>query len=159
MKASVADAAGKDAIAERDGPRHGCAHLIRDGHARQVPSRPPDHQLPIRHGHNVRRRSPTGVSKRTARCSPARSESYGAMGQIAIDGMLLSHYFSRQIGFSSTANNSQTLMGNPSSMNEVRKGWLVDLQLQKEFERLQTRSPWMSSYLIDGHEEVAKPLC
>jgi hypothetical protein len=37
-----------------DDPRHGCAHLIRDGHARQVPSRPPDHQLPIRYGHGVR---------------------------------------------------------------------------------------------------------
>jgi hypothetical protein len=38
----------------RGGPRHGCAHLIRDGHAGQVPSHPPDHQLPVRRGHDVR---------------------------------------------------------------------------------------------------------
>jgi hypothetical protein len=25
------------------------------GHAGQVPSRPPDHQLPVRHGHDVQR--------------------------------------------------------------------------------------------------------
>jgi hypothetical protein len=41
MEAPVA--ARKDAAPSgRGGLRHGCAHLIRDGHARQVPSRPPD---------------------------------------------------------------------------------------------------------------------
>jgi hypothetical protein len=39
----------------RDGdPRHGCAHYRSDGHARHVPSRPPDHQLLILRGHDVR---------------------------------------------------------------------------------------------------------
>jgi hypothetical protein len=49
------DACREEWLAERNEPRHGCAHLIRDGHARQLPSRPPDHWLPIRHGHNVQR--------------------------------------------------------------------------------------------------------
>jgi hypothetical protein len=42
-------------VTKRGGLRHGCAHLIRDGHTGQVPSRPPDHQLPVGHGHNVQR--------------------------------------------------------------------------------------------------------
>ena len=64
MKAPVADAAGKDASPSGAARDTHAPIIVLVGHARQVPSRPPDHQLPIRHGHNVRRRSPTGVSKR-----------------------------------------------------------------------------------------------
>ncbi len=42
-------------VANRGGLRHPCAHYHSHGHARRVPSRPPDHQLPIRHGHGVQR--------------------------------------------------------------------------------------------------------
>jgi hypothetical protein len=55
MKALVAEAAGRDALTSGAALGHACGHLIRDGDARQVPSRPPDHQLPIRYGHYVRR--------------------------------------------------------------------------------------------------------
>jgi hypothetical protein len=48
----------EECVAKRGGLRHGCVHLIRDSHARPVPSRPPDHQLSIRYGHYVRH-SPT----------------------------------------------------------------------------------------------------
>jgi hypothetical protein len=30
-----------------------------------VPSRPPDHQLTVRHGHGVRRPSPPGITERS----------------------------------------------------------------------------------------------
>jgi hypothetical protein len=53
MKASVAHAAGIYASPSGAALGHGCAHLIRDDHARQAPSRPPDHQLPIHNGHHV----------------------------------------------------------------------------------------------------------
>jgi len=45
---------GGECITERDNPRCPCANYRSVGHARQVPSRPPDHQLPVRHGHDVR---------------------------------------------------------------------------------------------------------
>ncbi len=53
MKVPVLDAAGRDAAPSGTALGHACAHLIRDGHARQVPSRPPDHRPPIRYGHGV----------------------------------------------------------------------------------------------------------
>ena len=45
------------------------------GHAGQMPSRPPDHRLPIRCGHGVRRRSPTGDQQ------ASRSATSGHKGQ------------------------------------------------------------------------------
>jgi hypothetical protein len=65
-------------VAKRGGPRHRCAHLIRDGHARQVPSRPPDHQLPIRHGHDLHR--PAADRHQQAGRSPTLSHKGQAMG-------------------------------------------------------------------------------
>jgi hypothetical protein len=53
MMASVADA--EDASSREMAPRHACAHYRFYGHAEQLPSRPPDHQLPIRYGHGVQR--------------------------------------------------------------------------------------------------------
>jgi hypothetical protein len=65
MKTSIADAAGMDAsptgaALDTHAPAKSSA-----GRERHVPSRPPTHQLPIRHGHIVRRRSPTASASRS----------------------------------------------------------------------------------------------
>jgi hypothetical protein len=49
-----------------------------------VPSRPPDHRLSIRHGHNVRR-SPIGVNKRIDDRLSAADVVWRPMTEIATD--------------------------------------------------------------------------
>jgi hypothetical protein len=58
MKASVAAAAGRDASRSGAAPDTDAPIFHSVGHASQMPSRLPDHQLPIRYGHGVRRRTP-----------------------------------------------------------------------------------------------------